>query len=48
MARYAEIPILREPTTESSKYLCGNLGQDLADQFDKVTLNFEMMSIVFE
>jgi predicted aspartyl protease len=47
-ARFAQIPILTEHTTGNSRHFYGNLGQDLIKQFEKMTLNFEMMSIVFE
>ena len=47
-ARFAQIPILTERTTDISRHFYGNLGQDLIKQFEKMTLNFEAMSIVFE
>ena len=47
-ARFAEIPILIEHTLGASRYFYGNLGQDLVRQFERMTLNFETMSIVFE
>jgi hypothetical protein len=46
-ARYVKVPILIEHTNESSHYFYGNLGQDLVGQFERMTLNFESMSIVF-
>jgi predicted aspartyl protease len=47
-ARFAQIPILTEHTTDNSRHFYGNLGQDLIKQFEEMTLNFEAMSIVFE
>jgi predicted aspartyl protease len=47
-ARFGKIPILTVYTTENSRYFFGNLGQDLVKQFEKMTLNFEAMSVVFE
>ena len=47
-ARFAGIPILTEHTTNISRYFYGNLGQDLIQQFERMTLNFEAMTIVFE
>jgi predicted aspartyl protease len=46
--RFAQIPILIEHTTDTSRHFYGNLGQDLIAQFERMTLNFEAMSIVFE
>jgi predicted aspartyl protease len=48
VARFAQIPILTERTTDISRRFYGNLGQDLIKQFEKMTLNFKTMSIVFE
>ncbi|NIS37757.1 hypothetical protein GWN91_00890 [Candidatus Saccharibacteria bacterium] len=47
-AYFSEIPVLTEPTIESSRYLYGNLGRDLVNQFEKMNLNFVSMSLVFE
>lgn len=47
-ARLASVKILTEETLDNSRYFYGNLGQDLIRQFEKMTLNFESMSIVFE
>lgn len=47
-ARFAQIPILAEQTNDKSRHFYGNLGQDLITQFERMTLNFEAMSIVFE
>jgi hypothetical protein len=47
-ARFPTIPILTEPTTSNSRYLHGNLGQDLIRQFSALTLNFEAMRATLE
>ncbi len=47
-AHFKTLAILSEQTNESSRYLYGNLGQDLVQQFEKTTLNFKAMSLVFE
>lgn len=47
-ATLRDIEVLTEPINEDSRYFYGNLGQDLIRQFQKMTLNFESMSIVFE
>jgi hypothetical protein len=47
-AHFEQIPILTERTTDISLHFYGNLGQDLIKQFEKMTLNFETMSLVFE
>lgn len=46
-ANFAQAEILLEETTASSRYLYGNIGRDLLDQYEKMTLNFEKMFIVF-
>lgn len=43
-----KIEVLTEPINDHSRYFYGNLGQDLIKQFEKMTLNFESMSIIFE
>ena len=43
-----KVEVLTEPINEDSRYFYGNLGQDLIRQFEKMTLNFDSMSIVFE
>lgn len=40
--------VITEPVNEGSRYFYGNLGQDLIKQFDKMILDFESMSVVFE
>ncbi len=47
-ARFVSVKILTQETIDNSRYFYGNLGQDLIRQFEKMTLNFESMSIVFE
>jgi predicted aspartyl protease len=47
-ALFKEIKILTEYTDDDSHYFYGNLGQDLVGQFEKMTLNFNSMSITFE
>ncbi len=47
-ARFAKARVLPEPTNENSRYLYGNLGQDLIKQFERMTLDFRTMQIIFE
>ncbi len=47
-ARLTSVKVLTQETLDNSRYFYGNLGQDLIRQFEKMTLNFEAMSIVFE
>ncbi|HKO98442.1 MAG TPA: pepsin/retropepsin-like aspartic protease family protein [Pyrinomonadaceae bacterium] len=44
---FKQVAILTQPTNASSDYLYGNLGQDLIQQFEKTTMNFKAMSLVF-
>lgn len=46
-AALKNIEVLTETINEDSRYFYGNLGQDLIRQFEKMTLNFDSMSIVF-
>lgn len=46
--RFAEVDVLTEILHDDGRYFYGNLGQDLVKQFEKMTLNFQTMSIVFE
>lgn len=47
-ARLSEIKLLPEETTRSSRYFYGNLGRDVIGQFERMTINFEAMSVIFE
>ncbi|MEW6212382.1 MAG: retropepsin-like aspartic protease [Acidobacteriota bacterium] len=47
-ATFASVKVLIEETLDNSRYFYGNLGQDLIRQFEKITLNFRSMSMVFE
>jgi hypothetical protein len=47
-ARFPTVKVLTEETLDNSRYFYGNLGRDLIQQFEKMTLNFESMSIIFE
>ena len=47
-AFFLEIPVLTEYTIDDSRHFYGNIGRDLVHQFEKMTLSFESMSIVFE
>jgi hypothetical protein len=47
-ATLKNIEVLTDPINDDSRYFHGNLGQDLIRQFEKMTLNFDSMSIVFE
>jgi Aspartyl protease len=46
-AEFAKIHVLTIPIDDMSHYTHGNLGQDLIGQFERMTLNFESMSILF-
>jgi aspartyl protease len=46
-AEFPEIHVLTLPIDEMSHYTYGNLGQDLIGQFERMTLNFESMSVLF-
>lgn len=46
--RFKQIPIHTERTNERSRYLYGNIGEDLIKQYRKMTINFEKMFIEFE
>ncbi len=45
---FAEVDVLTEILHDDGRYFYGNLGQDLVKQFEKMTLNFQTMSIIFE
>ena len=45
---FKEIPVLTEYTLDNSHYFYGNLGRDVIHQFERMTLNFESMCVVFE
>lgn len=47
-ARLTRVKLLAEPTIDKSRYFYGNIGQDVTGQFEKMTINFEAMSVVFE
>lgn len=47
-ARLLRVKLLAEPTIDKSRYFYGNIGQDVIGQFEKMTINFEAMSVVFE
>lgn len=47
-ARFKEIEVISEKTSERSRYFYGNLGQDLIKQYDKMTLDFRTMRLTFE
>ena len=46
--RLTHVPVLTEETNENSRYFDGNLGQDVVNQFKRMTLNFETMSVTFK
>jgi hypothetical protein len=48
VASLSEIDVLIERTNEDSKYIYGNLGQDLIKQFERMTLDFRAMQLSFE
>lgn len=43
-----KVEVLTEKTTDLSQYVYGNIGRDLIDQFEKMTVNFQRMSVSFE
>ncbi len=45
---FKSIEVLTEQTTLNSRYFYGNLGRDLIEQHDKMTINFASMGISFE
>lgn len=45
---FKSIEVLTEQTTLNSRYFYGNLGRDLIEQHDKMTINFAWMGISFE
>lgn len=47
-ARFSKAQVFIEPSNEESRYVYGNLGQDLIKQFERMTLDFRAMQIVFE
>lgn len=47
-AHFPKMELLSEEINEDARRLYGNLGQDLIKQFDRMTLDFQAMSIVFE
>lgn len=47
-AAFPQIRLLTEAANDQMRDFYGNLGQDLIKQFDKMTINFEAMSVVFE
>lgn len=47
-AVFPQIKLITENVNNQSRYFYGNLGQDLIKQFDRMTLDFAAMSIVFE
>jgi hypothetical protein len=46
--RLPNVKVLTETGNKNSHFLHGNLGQDLIRQFERMTINFEAMSLVFE
>jgi predicted aspartyl protease len=47
-ARFPKINVLTESVNTWSRYYYGNLGQDLIKQFERMTLDFNAMRLVFE
>lgn len=47
-AVFHELPVLTDFTTDKSRYFFGNIGRDLLDQFDIMTLNFLSMHVEFK
>lgn len=47
-ARFNEIQVISENTSDRSRYYYGNMGQDVIKQYEKMTLDFIAMRITFE
>ncbi|MGE5432769.1 MAG: aspartyl protease family protein [Syntrophomonadaceae bacterium] len=43
-----QVTVLTEALDENNQYFYGNLGQDIIGQFNRMTLNFETMSLILE
>lgn len=43
-----DVTVMTQTMNDDSKFFHGNLGQDVINQFGKMTLNFESMSLMFE
>lgn len=44
----SDVPVLKEEITGKWDHIYGNVGQDVIRQFDKMTMNFRDMYVVFE
>lgn len=47
-ANFPKVEVLTEKTTSLSEFVYGNIGRDLIDQFETMTMNFQTMSVSFE
>ena len=47
-AKFAEAEIITESVNDESRNFYGNLGQDLIKQFERMTLDFRAMKLIFE
>jgi predicted aspartyl protease len=47
-AGLGQVTVLTEPLDENDQYFYGNLGKDIIGQFDRMTLNYETMSLILE
>ena len=47
-AAFKRLQVLTEETSGASRYFYGNIGRDLIGQFNRMTINFDKMSIAFE
>lgn len=45
---FKTVEVLTQETTANSRYFYGNIGRDMIDQFEKMTISFTAMSVVFE
>ncbi len=43
-----KVEVLTEETTGSSRYFYGNIGRDIVDQHDRMTISFVSMGVLFE
>lgn len=45
---FKEVEVLTENTTDNSDYFYGNIGRDMIDQHQRMTINFQSMAVSFE
>lgn len=45
---FKTVEVLTQETTANSRYFYGNIGRDMIDQFEKMTISFATMGVTFE